>query len=325
MGSTRWSDAHYTDRATLRAVTGKPTFAYDHDTHSKPVHMRAAHDSLKPFGVKMRECFDSDAHPTSHAVAVLLDVTGSMGKVPRIMQEALPKLMGLLTKKGYLEHPAILTAGVGDATCDAVPLQVGQFESGIEIENDLTNLFLEGGGGGQQTESYELAAYFMARHTSIDCWNKRSKKGYLFFIGDEAPYANVKKHEVTKVIGDNLEGNISLETIFAELKQRYEVFYVMPKMTNNFGDASVLAPWKNLLGQNVLMLDEPSGICELIASTIGLAEGYDLSDIGDHLTDTGSTAGVVSSVSRALSTLADGKGKELQLTDSGKPSGMVKI
>lgn len=45
------------------------------------------------------------------------------------------------------------------------------------------------------TESYELAMYFMARHTSIDCYEKRGKRGYLFMIGDELAYPKVKRHE----------------------------------------------------------------------------------------------------------------------------------
>ena len=44
-----------------------------------------------------------------------------------------------------------------------------------------------------------------------------------------------------------------------------------------------------LLGQNVLRLEEPAGICELIASTIGVAEGkVDLEDLADDLKEAGS-------------------------------------
>ena len=74
--------------------------------------------------------------------SVLMDVTGSMRQVPVILQANLPRLMGLLIRKGYLEHPQILIGAIGDATCDTAPLQLGQFESGIEIEEDLGKLFL---------------------------------------------------------------------------------------------------------------------------------------------------------------------------------------
>ena len=117
------------------------------------------------------------------------------------MQKNLCQLMGLLLRKGYLAHPQILIGGIGDATCDRAPLQIGQFESGIEIDQDLAKLWLEGGGGGQQTESYELAMYFMARKTAIDCYENRGQRGYLFLIGDEMPYRRVKRKEVAGILG----------------------------------------------------------------------------------------------------------------------------
>src|SRR5271169_6334024 len=204
MGTTRWSDEQYFDRAKLRAKTGADAFEYDEAIREGSVEA-AVHPKMNPKGVKVRESRDCDAHPESRAVGVLFDVTGSMQGVPRILQKHLPSLMGLLLRKGYLDHPQILIGAIGDATCDEAPLQVGQFESGIEIEEDLGKLFLEGGGGGHITESYELALYFMARHTAIDCHEKRGKRGHLFIIGDETPYPSVKRREVKRYIGDHLQ------------------------------------------------------------------------------------------------------------------------
>src|SRR5947209_12783472 len=215
MGGTRWSDEHYKDRARLRAATGKDAFEHDHAIKSGQAD-RKVHDKMNPYGLTVRESRDSDAHPESHAVGVLFDVTGSMQSVPRILQQNLPRLMGLLLRKGYLEHPQLLIGAIGDATCDAAPLQVGQFESGIEIEEDLAKLYLEGGGGGHITESYELALYFMARHTALDCYEKRRKRGYLFVLGDEIPYARVKRKEVEKYLGEKLQADIPVADLVAE-------------------------------------------------------------------------------------------------------------
>src|SRR5262249_14384559 len=179
---------------------------------------QAVHPKMNPRGVKVRESRDSAAHPESHAVAVLFDVTGSMQSVPRVLQAHLPQLMGLLIRKGYLDHPQILTGAIGDATGDAARLQVGQFESGIEIEEDLGRLSLEGGGGGHITESYELALYFMARHTAMDCYEKRNRRGYLFVIGDEIPYPKVKRQEVRAFIDDGLQTSLPVEEVVAELQ-----------------------------------------------------------------------------------------------------------
>src|SRR5688572_7662942 len=141
MGGSRWSDDHYTaKRATLRA-TGKSDFGYtDHVRSSPDPAAKKSHDKMNPLDVKVRESRDSDAHPESLAIAVMFDVTGSMHQVPQILLKNLPKLMGLLLKKGYVAHPQILVGCIGDATCDRAPLQVGQFESGIEIDDDMEKM-----------------------------------------------------------------------------------------------------------------------------------------------------------------------------------------
>jgi hypothetical protein len=300
MGTTRWSDDHYRDRARIRALTGADAFEHDHAIREGRA-ARRVHQKMNPKGVTVRESRDSEVHPESHAVAVLLDVTGSMQTVPRILQAHLPQLMGLLMRKGYLEHPQILIGAIGDATCDSAPLQVGQFESGIEIEEDLGKLFLEGGGGGQITESYELAMYFMARHTAIDCFEKRGKRGYLFIVGDEAPYPRIKRKEVRKLIGDGLQADPSVEEMIEELQRTWDVYFVIPKMTQHWNNEVVRRRWVQLLGQNVLRLEEPAGICELIALTIGLAEGKaDLDDLAGELEETSTSATVVQAVGNAL-------------------------
>ncbi len=133
-----------------------------------------------------------------------------MRDVPRQLQQKLPQLLGLLLRKGYADDPQILFGAIGDATCDRAPLQVGQFESDNRMDDDLSRILLEGGGGGQKTESYELAMYFMARHTVTDCYAKRGKRGYLFLIGDEMAYPRVKRAEVAAVIGDGPQADIPL-------------------------------------------------------------------------------------------------------------------
>jgi hypothetical protein len=305
MGSSRWSDEHYQDRAKQRKKTGRDAFEHDDDIRAGRVEL-AVHEKMNPLNVKVRESRDSETHPESHAISVLFDVTGSMQSVPRVLQANLPRLMNLLIRKGYLAHPQIMVGAIGDATCDSVPLQIGQFESGIEIEEDLAKLYLEGGGGGHITESYELAMYFMAWHTAIDCYENRGKRGYLFIIGDEAPYAYVKKKEVQAIIGDKLQADIPIAEVIAALKKRYDVYYIIPKMTHHWGNKDVYKQWTKLLGQNVLKLEEPSGICELIASVIGVTEGkMNLATVEENLLDEGAPTAVVEAVADALIPVAE--------------------
>jgi hypothetical protein len=305
MGTTRWSDDHYRDRAKVRARTGRDAFEHDHAVRTGAAE-HVVHPKMNPRSVGVRESRDSAAHPCSHAVGVLFDVTGSMQGVPRILQAHLPQLMGLLIRKAYLDDPQILIGAIGDATCDVAPLQVGQFESGIEIEEDLGKLYLEGGGGGHITESYELALYFMAQHTAIDCFEKRGQRGYLFVIGDEAPYPKIKRKEVAHWIGDGMQADLPIEDLLTELQRTYDVYYVLPKLTAHWNNAVVHRRWAELLGQNVLRLENPAAICELIAATIGLAEGkVDLECLTDDLREAGSSQESAQAVRETLLNVAN--------------------
>jgi hypothetical protein len=221
--------------------------------------------------------------------------------------------MDLLLGTGYLAHPQILIGGIGDATCDRAPLQIGQFESGIEIDQDLAKLWLEAGGGGQRTESYELAMYFMARHTAIDCLEKRGQRGYLFLIGDEMPYRYVRRRQVAALLGDDLPADIPVEEMLRELETRYDTYFILPNLTSYYRDRTILRCWQNLLGEKVIRLEEPEAVSDLIASVIGLGEGaVDLGGIEANLRETG-RGGAAGPVMRALATMGRGSLVESRL------------
>ena len=318
MGYSSYSHNVYASNASVRAASGRSAFHYTDDVMSKaPVSEWKCNDRLNPKGV-IRESRDSEAHPNSVAVGVMFDVTGSMMGVPRILQKSLSGLFGLLIRKGWLTDPQVLFGGFGDATCDRVPLQIGQFESGNELEADLEAMFLEGGGGGQLTESYEIALYFMARKTSIDCFEKRGHRGYLFMFGDEKSYPAVKRHEVERLIGDKLQEDISTKDIVAEVTKKYDTYFIIPGSTSHWQEGWLIDHWTGLFGQNVLRLDDPAAVCELLASTIGLAEGNDLDSIGRTLVEAGYDKSV-KSVEKALTVLADSGrgGGGLELPSSG--------
>jgi hypothetical protein len=199
-----------------------------------------------------------------------------MSDTPRVIQKNLGGLMKSLVDRNYAAHPQILIGAVGDATGDRGSLQVGQFESGIEIDDNLGFLWLEGGGAGRESahESYQNAIYFVARRTDIDSFEKRGKRGYLFLIGDEAPYDTVEPSEIRNLIGDGLEEPISIEAIIAEARQRYDIFLIRPLHTQHGRNNYVRQIWQRLLGADrVLELEDESAISETIALAVGLCEG----------------------------------------------------
>ncbi len=304
MGYSTYSDDFYKDRVATRAATGTPTFIHDADVRAGKA-AAGAHDSLNVHG-KIRESRDSKEHPNSRPIAVIFDETGSMADVPRVMQDKLPQLMGLLLRKGYIEDPQVLFGAIGDYTNgESAPLQIGQFESGIEMDDNITHIFLEGSGGGSYEESYQNAMYYFAHRTSCDAFEKRGLKGYLFLIGDEMAYPRSTKAELQALIGDGAQGDATLEEIVAAVKEKWEVFFIIPKGTNHYSDPKLENFWKKHLGQNVIKLEDPNAICEVIGATVGICEGTTTGDaLAADLKDVGARDSIVHVATSSVDAIA---------------------
>ena len=273
MGWGHWDNGVYRAAAGARAAAGQSDFGYTAKMRGVPRHQRKAAPVLDPYEVQTREARDSADHPNATPIVVLFDVTGSMGTVPVILQKRLCDLLGLLTRGGYVDDPQIMVGAIGDDIYDAVPLQVGQFESDNRIDEQLREIYLEGGGGGNKREGYALGAYFLNTRARTDAWEKRGKKGYVFFIGDELNMERVYAKSITNFLGDNVRQDLDVEQVYAELQEKWNVYYVLPNMTAYYNDPEIEDHWRGLLGENFLRLEDPAAICDLIAVTIGLTEG----------------------------------------------------
>jgi hypothetical protein len=245
-------------------------------------------------GRNIRESLDSEEHPNSTPIVILFDVTGSMGFIPAVLQRQLPNLLRQLQEAGTVEDPQILFGAIGDAYSDHLPIQVGQFESDNRMDEQLESMVLEGGGGGGNHESYELALYWTARHTYIDSFEKRAKRGHLFVVGDERVYATVNHEQVRTLIGgdsEDLGENISTEAIYRELSEKWNVTFVFAQQGSyspsqvldrdagddggRYGGARCLG-WKALNEENILIMDDAERICELIGRAVSVAEGTNI-------------------------------------------------
>lgn len=224
-GTSRVSS--YDDARRSLTSTRSSISAFDYSTHATQSGRGTVHQHLNPKGVT-RECLDSAATPTVTPIVFGMDVTRSRGKDAKTVYEQLMPFLGSLFLSGAIKYPQLLFAAIGDAKSDRAPLQVGQFESDDRMDNDLQCLWLEEGGGGTGEESYELLAYFLAKHTKIDAVDKRGQKGFCFFTGDEAPYPKVSKSEVESIIGDTIRADIPTPKVFAELQQRFHTYLLYP-------------------------------------------------------------------------------------------------
>ncbi len=308
MGGTYWSEEVYNTRTTERKKAGSDGFDYhrlaiaDASTTGEALKV---HPTLDIKGVNLRESRDSAAHPESLAISVLFDVTGSMRRVPTLLQKKLATLMALLLKKGYVEHPQIMYGAIGDHFFDDCPIQIGQWESGVEQDDNLTNFILEGGGGDGLSESHGLNMYFLANHTAMDCLEKRGEKGYLFIITDEPTYNVITKEEIAKHIGDTVQANIPLAKVVEQLKEKFNVFVLIPSDTANHKDKGMIESWRDFFGQQVVFVKDPNETAETIASLIGLAEGrIDIHGVSTDLQDLGVAKRTVDNVTSAVTVYA---------------------
>ncbi len=270
MGSSAWSsDAYshlqkdYSTKSTTQIFTSQ---GLDKD--------------MSPKDVKFRESRDSDVHPESVAVMVMLDETGSMGRIPEILvREKLGALMTTLITHG-VPHAHVLFGGIGDQYSDNSPLQVGQFEAGTdELNGWLTKLYLEGGGGGQNMESYPLAWLFAGRHTSIDCFEKRGEKGFLFTIGDESYHPKIEKEKLKEILGYEFGEDVSAEQLLNEAQRLYHVFHLQIHETSTGRSQTIVDSWKSLLGERVIVVEDFNNVAEIIASTVAVMRGADLKNV----------------------------------------------
>lgn len=227
------------------------------------------HPLMNPKGVRVRESRDSANHPESRGIVFALDISGSMGEIPRLMAtQQLPKFMKVLLDCG-VKDPQVLFMALGNAFSDRAPLQVGQFESTAELMDQwLTWTYLEGGGGGEG-ESYDLAFYFLAMHTEMDCMVKRNQRGYLFMTGDEPPFPALSKHIVEGIIGDKLDEDIPLEEVVAELQKTYIPFFIIP---DHARAQRCERRWRDVLGDHVLVMEAPQDVCFVAAGALLLSE-----------------------------------------------------
>lgn len=316
------SYSHDAHRALTEARTSLPT--------QSVFAQRGCHPLMSPHGLRARESRDSGAHPDSRAIVFALDVTGSMGEIPAVLaKKELPSFVQQLMDAGVAD-PQILFLAIGDAYTDRAPLQIGQFESEAQkMDFWLTNSFLEGGGGSHNAESYELALYVGARHTAIDCIEKRGKRGYFFMTGDELPYPFVSHEQVKALIGDDLVEDVPIAAVVDEISRLYHPFFLIPDLARR---ARCEKSWRDLLGDHVICLERPADTCAAAAGIVALVEGSvaDVDDLARRLEAAGEPRERIGAVHRALTPFAatlrrDGTPKpaldEARLPIGNPPSG----
>lgn len=272
MGSGSFNAAAY--RSFASTTTGKST--------DEIYSSRKIHKNLDPKGVKLRESRDSSDNPNSTPVIVAIDVTGSMGIIADvIVRSGLGVIFTNILDKKPITNPHLMFMGVGDANCDSAPLQVSQFEADNRIVEQLTQIYIEHGGGGNNFESYNLPWYFAANHTEHDSYVKRAKRGYLFTIGDEEVPKPLKREQIKQFIGEAVEADLSSEELLESVQRTYDVFHIMIAEGSHAKSypERVRDSWTKLMGQKAVWLKDYTKLAETIVSIIQVSEGEDASEV----------------------------------------------
>lgn len=252
MGSGTWTrDAFTTYSTTIKGMsvdsTGSISGSYSNQEMFKS---RGLDPALDPKNA-IRECCDTDEHPNTIPVILALDVTGSMGQTA---VEVAKKLNVIMTKL-YEEVTDVefMIMGIGDLSCDSVPIQASQFESDIRIAEQLDKIYFEFGGGGNNYESYTAAWYFGSRHTNLDCL-KRDKRGIIITMGDEQlnPYLpiNGRNCGLAKATGDNLQADIETKDLYEETVKKFDIYHLDVNHGRRYDESSIEMSFKKYLDDN---------------------------------------------------------------------------
>lgn len=311
MGGGSWTSSDwdsFKSRSTVDSNTGRAK------TRDQIFSRSSVNPDFDPKGIAVRESVDSPDNPNSTPVIVALDVTASMGHIPEaLIKDGLGRMATETLDRKPVTDPHIMFMAIGDAHSDRYPLQVTQFEADIRIAEQLKELYLEGGGGGNGIESYNLAWYFAARKTQIDSFEKRGEKGLLFTIGDEGMPTSLRASHLREYLGDSVERDISTEDLLRMVEERYDVFH-LAALEGHSVEQSEQAHWKSLLGERLIPVTDYTKIPEIIVSTLEVIGGRPKADVTASWD--GSTALVVRD---AIDGLTEG-GRSLQKRGGGSPT-----
>ena len=213
-------------------------------------------------------------------LVVATDVTGSMRTLPKLIFEKLCILYNevlFFLPEELKDSFEISFAAIGDAYSDRYPIQITDFATGFEFDQNIKSLHPEGGGGAAYRETYELLAYYYATRCNMPKAMKTIRP-MLIFIGDEGYYSKVSRSHIMDLIGDKPKTDLISEDIFNDLKAKFDVYILRVKYSSS-GEAEIHEMWKKALGaERVLMLTEPRRVVDtilgIIAASVDRFDGF---------------------------------------------------
>jgi hypothetical protein len=272
MGSSRWDDKQYATYS--RSVSQKTQQQIFTNTSG-------CHADLDPSKFAVRESCDSSANPKSTPIIIGVDETGSMGILAEtIIKQGLGIIVQGIYDRKPVTDPHVLLAAIGDANCDIAPIQTTQFEADVCLTKQIEKFYIEGNGGGNGGESYPLVWWFAAYKTHCDAILKRSRMGYLFTVGDEAPHKIITRDQIERFMGGTAEADVSIDQLLEEVSNSWNVFHLITPTGSTRGQNAV-AKWRELLGERAIEVADHNRLGEIIVSIMQVNEGQNADVVAD--------------------------------------------
>ncbi|MFA6860046.1 MAG: hypothetical protein WCR30_01500 [Clostridia bacterium] len=248
-----------------------------------------------------KKTIKSDA---KNPIVIMLDVTGSNIDFAKIVYDKMPMFFGNIEQKGYLKDFEISVCAVGDANSDSYPLQISNFAKGKEIDSWLEKLVLEGCGGGQRMETYELGAYYLLKNAEF----RADAEPIVFFIADESPYPYLEKDHVENLIGGTFDKElINTDSVFMALRKKCKgnVFTYLNKYSGREDDIKIVNDWNKILkSEHLIKIGEEKAIVDLMLGTIALIGNRTLESYKVDMLDRGQEYARISTVASSLKGLS---------------------
>ena len=282
MGNARWSNDDYADYAkstNYRSAPREQVFSHRVNEKLDPRNVKVGKGDR--VGLQLRESVISESNPDPTPIILGLDVTGSMGTVAeQIAKDELPKLMTKIHETGVVSDPHVMFMGIDDVFAQGHgALQVSYFEPDLRIVEQLRQMWLVGNGGGNGSESYDLAWYFAGRYVHSDSYEKSGKLGFLFTFGDEpAPFQTVSKAQLETIFGPGEYESTTPAASLAAAKKKFQVFHIVVER-GYAADRGMRESWTNLLGNNVIFLRDVKNLTEVTLATMRIANGADIHSV----------------------------------------------
>lgn len=276
MGSSTWTTSCYNAVLTSRGFDTKDVIL-DCSTSTQEVfsstHMKEAMNVRD----KVRECCETEEHPNTIPIIIGLDVTGSMNNA---CKSCLAGINDTIVKlyENY-KDVEIAVAGIGDFVYDHSPFQLSQFESDVRIADNLFDLYIENGGGGNSWESYTAAWYAGLHHTRLDCWN-RGQKGIIITMGDELLNPILPKQAIQQVFGDVEQDDVDTQELYDKICEKYEVYHISITDKSFYSRRAdgIDNSWSQVIGDHYKKStceDLSKAICEIVDDAIGVVSSYE--------------------------------------------------